>query len=103
MQGADPSSDFRAGNGERWFNGLGGSAAEPHALKRPLDGPASAGQAAEKIILRVDGVDQPGSGFGSNDLLDHAEGSIRTARKHGSDMPGLPAVADQRDRIAVRQ
>jgi hypothetical protein len=103
MHGGDPLSEFGAGDGERWFGGQGGSAAESHAQKRPFEDPAGAGQAPEKFFLPADSVDQQRAGFRSSDLIDQGECLIRRTRKQGSDMPGFAAISDQRHRIAVRQ
>ncbi len=79
MHGANPYPIFRAGDRKRQVRGLRGGAAEPHALKRPLDRPARAGQACRNSALLVDGVDQQRSGFRLNDRIDHGEGIIRAA------------------------
>jgi hypothetical protein len=39
MHGVNTLSKFRAGDGERRRHGVGGRAAEAHALERPLDDP----------------------------------------------------------------
>ena len=77
-------------------------AAKAHALKRPLDGPARAGQAVEKFGLGVDGIDQQRPGFGPGDLADHGQGWLGSSGKQRADMPRLAAIADERHRIAMR-
>src|SRR5258708_18982485 len=84
------------------MRGPGRGAAEPHPLKRPLDGPAGAGQPLEKVRLRADGVDQYRPGFGSDNLMDQRERAIRTIGKQGTDVPGLAAIADKCRRAAAR-
>src|SRR2546423_967692 len=79
------------------------AAAKPHALERPLDLPAGAGQASQELGLLVNGVDQQRTGFGPNDLFDHRKSAIRAIRKQWADMPGCPPVADERHRVTVRQ
>ena len=68
-------------------------------MKRPLDHPAGTGQALEKVFFLADGIDQQGSIFGADDLIDQGKRLIRTIRKQGTDMPRFPAIADECRRI----
>ena len=91
-----PNSGPATANGSS--RGMRGGAAEAHALERPLDGPAGAGQAVEEFRLANDGIDQQRSALGSRRWLDQRQRLIRVVGKQRADMPRRAAVADQRHR-----
>ena len=64
-------SEFGPGNGERRFDGDG--AAEAHALERPFDVPAGAGEAIEKLAVAMDGVEQQRPLLGPDDGVDQRQ------------------------------
>src|SRR5262249_46092361 len=62
-------SEFGTGDRKRQLLAPIGRAAEAHALKWPLEGPAGLGKAIEKDLMGRDRIDQERTGLACDDLL----------------------------------
>ncbi len=79
-----------------------GRRAKAHALKRPLDVPARCDEAAEKLFLRMDGVDQPRARLGADDGVHQRERLIGAIGQQRADMARGASVADEGHGSIVR-